>query len=171
MTDITEKSIKFPFIPLNFQLENRLANLTTAISKINQLKNSGQSTIIYNPMTCDLEITCTIGNSMCRLTTSTIPNSSQIKIDYYSHGILTEYEVQYFNPKQLSGHLQYHLLTPEDLKQQGEFEQKKQELEDALEKAHDSIPQTCGGSDTCKHCQDEIRYDEISARLPLGGYT
>ena len=102
---------------------------------------------------------------------NTIPNSSQIKIYYYSHGILTGYEVQYFNPKQLSGHLQYHHLTSEDLKQQGEFEQQQQEREDALEKAHDSSPQTCGGIDKCKHCQDERSYDETSAHLHLGGYT
>jgi hypothetical protein len=173
MTDITEKFIKFPFIPLNFQLqlENKLDNLTTAIRKIKKLKDSNQSKIIYNPITCDLEITCTIGDSMCRLTTSTIPNSSQIKIYYYSHGIPTGYEVQYFNPKQLSGHLQYHLLTSEDLKQQGEFEQQKQEREDALEKAHDSSPQTCGGIDKCKHCQGERSYDETSAHQHLGGYT
>ena len=170
MTDITEKSIEFPFIPLNFQLENELANLTTAIRKINQLKISGQSTIIYYPITCDLEITCTIGNSMCRLTTSTIPNSSQIKIDYYSHGILNGCEVQHFNSKQLSGHLQYHLLTPEDLERQREFEQLEQEREVPLEKAHDSIPQTCDPN-TCKRCLAD-KLDNFSCQpLELGRYT
>ena len=169
MTDIPEKIIKFPFIPISFQPVNNLANLITAIRKINQLKDSNQSKIIYNPITYDLVITCTIGNSMCRLTTSTIPNSSQIKIYYYSHGILTGYEVQYFNPKQLSGHLQYHLLTQEDLEKQRVFRQQEQEREDALEKAHNSFPKNCDPN-TCTFCKENRLWDSCLPRPP-GTYT
>ena len=169
MNIISEKLIKFPFIPLNFQRENTLDNLTTAISKINQLKNSGQSTIIYNPMTCDLEITCTIGNSMCRLTTSTIPNSSQIIIEYYCCEKRTHYEVQRFNSKELSGHLEFFLLTPEDLEQKRAFEQQEQERKDALEKAHDSNPQMCDPN-TCVHCSNDRLHDWCQSRN-LGTYT
>ena len=170
MTDIPEKIIKFPFIPLSFQPVNNLANLITAIRKINQLKDSNQSKIIYNPITYDLVITCTIGNSMCRLTTSTIQKSSEIIIEYYCCEKRTHYEVQRFNSNKLSGHLQFFLLTPEDLEQKRAFEQQKQDHKDALEKAHYSNPQLCDPN-TCVHCSNDRLHDWVLPCRGPGSYT
>jgi hypothetical protein len=168
--NLPEELVGFPnFIPSNFQRYNNMNNLNTAIRKINQLKKTGQSTVVHDPRTCNLVITCTIGNSMCRLTTSTIQNSSQVIIEYYCCEKQTHYEVQRFNSKELSGHLELFLLTPEDLEQKRAFEQQEQERKDALEKAHNSNPQMCD-QNTCVHCSNDRLHDWCQPRK-LGTYT
>ena len=169
--NLTEQSVRYPyFMPPNFQPYNSLNNLDTAIDTIQQLRKTGQSTIIHDPRTGDLVITCTIGNSMCRLTTSTIQKSSEIIIEYYCCEKRTHYEVQRFNSNKLSGHLQFFLLTPEDLEQKRAFEQQKQDHKDALEKAHYSNPQLCDPN-TCVHCSNDRLHDWVLPCRGPGSYT
>ena len=168
--NLTEEFISYEiFLPSNLQKDNTLTNLDTAIGKIKQLNKSGQSTIIHDPRTGDLVITCTIGNSKCILRTSTNENTSHIKIEYYCCEKRIHYEVQRFNSKKLSGHLRFFLLTPEDLEQLRAFEHQEQERKDALENAHDSNPQTCDPN-TCVHCANERQHNWCKP-CPLGSYT
>jgi len=152
---------------------NSLYNLRTGLYEINKCRSKHGSKKNFNLETCNIEIKyvdLSTGITVV-IQTCNAMNSSRISIQQYDKSmILVWIETHYFEPKMFRSYVN-DLLTPEDLKQQGEFEQKKQELEDALEKAHDSIPQTCGGSDTCELCQDERSYYETSAHLRFGGYT
>jgi len=167
---LSEESVSYEnFIPTNFKQYNTLENLKLGFRKINQLKKTGQSTVIHNLITGDLVITCKIGNSMCILTTSTNKNTSRIKIEYFHNEKKIKYEEQRFDSKNLSGHLRSYLLTPEYLEELIAFEQQEQERKDALEEAHNSNPQKCD-SDTCEHCSYERLLDWCKPR-ELGSYT
>lgn len=103
-----------------------------------------------------------------KVTTSTAEGSCTIVIQHFSLGKELSSECHEFNPLGFSDSVTAHLLTPEDLEQQRAFRQQEQERKDALERAHNSRPKTCGGVRECEHCQDEKRHHEM---FYCSGYT
>ena len=151
---------------------NSRKSLCIGIEKINKCRSKNGSKKEFNVETgnivieyVDLSTGITVVIQTCNAM-----NSSRISIRQYDKSILVWLENHYFEPTMFRSYVN-DLLTPEDLKQQKAFEEQKQEREDALKKAHDSIPQTCGGSDTCELCQDDRSDDEIVAHKHLGSYT
>jgi hypothetical protein len=103
-----------------------------------------------------------------KVTTSNAEGSCTIVIEHFSLGKDLSHECHEFNPLRFSDSVTASLLTPEDLEQQRAFRQQQQERKDALERAHNSIPKTCGGYRECEHCQDEKRQHEM---FYCRGYT
>ena len=62
---------------------------------------------------------------------------------------------QEFNTSAMVSAINEYMMTPEELEKQKAFRDQEQEREDALKKAHNSFPRTCGGVRGCKYCQSK----------------
>lgn len=116
----------------------------------------------FNPRTGKLEIWFVMSNDNGhKITLWNTRGSCTIEIKCFCLGEPLSKECHEFNPFGFSSAVNGYLLTPDDLEQQRAFEKQEQDRKDALEKAHYSLPQTCGGVDTCEHCKDDKSHYEM----------
>lgn len=94
-----------------------------------------------------------------------------VEIRYFFSGLEVRSECHGFNPFGFSALVNKYFLTQNELDKQKLVKQQEPKHEEVLERKHNLIPQTCGGVDKCKHCQDEESYNKMPAPLPIGRYT
>ncbi len=112
----------------------------------------------YNPIDRELILRYIIMSNFRGITVKLTnhPQSSMLTIIYFQSETKTVPEVHQFNSDTFLG-LVSPLLREEDHRKQREFDEKKQECENALKNAHESTPQRCGGVSNCTHCKNEER--------------
>lgn len=137
---------------------------------LKQLEQTDQYKKVFYPTTGLLEIWfMSYDNINCMVSMNNTKDSCTILIKYFFLDTISRIELHKFNPFGFSVSVNKHLLTQEGLEKQRVFRQQEQEREDALEKAHDSFPQTCD-PDTCKFCKEDTLY-ELCQPSVLGTYT
>jgi hypothetical protein len=112
----------------------------------------------FDPKTGQLEIWFVMSNDNgCKITLWNTVGSCTIEIKCFCLGEPLSIESYAFNPLRFSSAVNQYLLTEEDLAEQRRLITQEQERNDALKKAHDSSPQTCGGVNRCDHCKSYAR--------------
>lgn len=140
------------------------------IDYFEQMKQTGQYKKVFYPTTGLLKIWFkSYDNIYCIVSMNNTKDSCTIRIEYIFLDTGLRIEHHKFNPFGFSVSVNKHLLIQEDLEKQRVFRQQEQERENALEKAHDSFPQTCD-PDTCKFCKEDTLY-ELCQPSVLGTYT
>lgn len=142
---------------------------TNRDSSLKQMNETSEYKRVFKPETGQLTIWYVRPDDVgIKVTTSNAEGSCTIVIHHFSLGQELSSERHEFHPLGFSRAVNQYLLTPEDLEQQRAFRQQEQERKDALERAHNSRPKTCGGVRECEHCQDEKRHNEM---VYCSGYT
>jgi len=156
-----EKTERLPVIPKNWKSgnntkENLLAGLISMRESPEYRKN-------FNPETGKLVIWYMMSDDNgCKITLYNTSDSCTIEIKYFCLDETIHLVTHTFHPHVFSSAVNRYLLTEEDLSEQRRLIIQEQEREDALKKAHDSSPRTCGGVDKCVHCKENARWRQVT---------
>jgi hypothetical protein len=136
---------------------------------LDQMRKTHEYKRVFIPETGELTIWYVRQDDVgIKVTTSNTEHYCTITIEHFCLGEKLTRKCHEFHPLGFSASVNTYLLTPEDLEQQRAFRQQEQERKDALERAHNSRPKTCGGVRECEHCKDEKRHHEM---FYCSGYT
>jgi hypothetical protein len=139
-----KKTESLPVIPQHWKSgnntnENLIAGLTS-MRKSLEYKRS------FDPKTGKLVIWYMMSDDNgCKITLWNTSGSCTIEIKYFCLDETIRSVTHTFHPLAFSSAVNQYLLTEEDLEQQRAFQQQEQDRKEAIKKAHNSSPKTCGG--------------------------
>ncbi len=155
-----EKTKRLPVIPQNWKSGNNTnENLVVGLKSMSE---SPEYRKIFRPETGKLVIWYMMSDDNgCKITLWNTSGSCTIEIKYFCLDETIRSVTHTFHPLAFSSAVNQYLLTEEDLAEQRRLITQEQDRKDALEKAHYSSPQTCGGADICEHCKDDKSHYEM----------
>ena len=155
------KTERLPVISQNWKSGNNTnENLFAGLSS---MRGSPEYRKIFRPETGKLVIWYMMSDDNgCKITLWNTSGSCTIEIKYFCLDETIRSVTHTFHPLAFSSAVNQYLLTEEDLAEQRRLITQEQEHNDALKKAHDSSPQTCGGVDKCEHCKSDARWHQVT---------
>ena len=155
------KTVELPVLQQNWKSGNNTNE--NLIAGLKSMSESPEYKKIFSPETGKLVIWYMMSDDNgCKITLWNIRGSCTIEIKYFCLEETIRCVSHKFHPNSFSDSVNQYLLMQEDLEQQRAFGKQEQDRNDALKKAHDSSPQTCGGVDKCEHCKSDARWHQVS---------
>jgi hypothetical protein len=150
---------RLPVIPKNWKSGNNTKE--NLIAGLKSMSESPEYRRIFNPETGKLVIWYMMSDDNgCKITLWNTRGSCTIEIKYFCLDETIGSVTHTFHPHAFSSSVNHYLLKEEDLAEQRRLITQEQERKDALKKAHDSSPRTCGGVFRCEYCKSDAQWHQ-----------